>query len=183
MSGRVFMKCLLVLFIAVLVAAPASAQIFAGTFTGFHELGTNLAILTDGTGTIRLVLDRNAQTLTYTLTYSGLTSNVTQAHIHFGRNHNAGGVFVFFCTNLTPPAGVPVPPPCPVTGGTVTGTLRAADVIGLPGQHVSAGDFNALVRIITNNAGYANVHTQNFQAGEIRAEVRRVRRDDDGDHQ
>jgi len=181
MSGRVLMRSLLVIVIAVLAAAPANAQIFAGTFSGFHELGaapgSTGAILTEGIGTIHLVLDANAQTLTYTMTFSGLTSPVTQSHIHFGRDHNAGGVFVFLCTNLANgPAGTPA---CPAGGGTVTGTLTPASVVAVAGQNIHAGDFDAVVRIIRNNAGYANIHTTNFPAGEIRAEVRRVRQDRD----
>ena len=181
MSGKVLARALLVISMATLTAAPASAQKFAGTFSGFHELGAlnsqTGAILTDGTGTIHLVLDTNAQTLTYTLTYSGLTSNVTQSHIHFGRDHDAGGIFVFLCTNLgNGPAGTPA---CPATGGTVTGTLTPASVVAVPAQHISAGDFNAVVSVLANKAAYANIHTVNFPAGEIRAEVRRQHKDND----
>ena len=38
--------------------------------------------------------------LTFKLTYSGMSSPVTQAHVHFGRVHVAGGIIAFFCSNL-----------------------------------------------------------------------------------
>ena len=183
MSGKLLARSLLVMVIAVLAAAPANAQKFAGTFSGFHELGalnaSTGAILTNGTGTIHLVLDTTGQTLTYTMTFSGLTSDVTQSHIHFGRNHNAGGIFVFLCTNLgNGPAGTPA---CPATGGTVTGTIPPASVLAVPSQNITAGDFNAVISALTNKTAYANIHTMKFPAGEIRAEVRRQHKDDDGE--
>ena len=60
---------------------------------------------------------------TYTLTYSGLTSPVTQAHIHFGKVHVAGrhhGLAVPDYRQRQPDAGTPF---CPTAGGTVTGTI------------------------------------------------------------
>jgi hypothetical protein len=150
---------------------------FSARLSGFQELGglnaETGAILTDGTGTLQLDLDKNSAN--YTLTYSGLTSNVTQTHIHFGKVHVPGGVMVFFCTNLgNGPAGTPV---CPPTGGTVTGTWTAASVIAMPGQNVPAGNFDALVDALTSNTAYANVHTVNFPAGEIRGQVRKSEKD------
>jgi hypothetical protein len=123
-----------------------------------------------GQGTLDLVLNRNASTASYTLTYSNLTSNVLQAHIHFGKVHVPGGIFVFLCTNLgNGPAGTPA---CPSAGGTVSGTLTAASVVAVPTQNIPAGNFDALVDILTSNTAYANVHTQNFPGGEIRGQVR-----------
>jgi hypothetical protein len=127
------------------------------------------AILTDGEGSLRLNLDERNQTLNYTLTYSDLTSNVTQAHIHFGKIHVAGGIFVFLCSNLgNGPAGTPA---CPAAGGTVSGTISAAGVLAVPGQNITAGDFDAVIQIITSDTAYANVHTVRFPAGEIRGQV------------
>jgi hypothetical protein len=100
-----------------------------------------------------------------------LSSPVTQSHIHFGKKHMAGGVMVFFCSNLaTAPAGTQ---PCPASGGTVTGTLSAVNVLALAGQNVPAGEFQALADALESDTAYANIHTSNFPAGEIRGEVRR----------
>lgn len=182
-------NCLATAFTAaavlLLASVPANGQKFSGKFSGFNEVGAlnaeTGAILSDGTGTLKLTLDKSAGTITYELTYSGLSSNVLQSHIHFGRVHTPGGIMVFLCTNLgNGPAGTPA---CPPTGGTVTGTITAADVLGVPGQNISAGDFDAVTDALFNNAAYGNIHTNNFKAGEIRAEIRRQQDNDDGsDH-
>lgn len=157
-----------------LSAAPAYAEHFSTRLSGFQELP---ALMSDGKGTLDLHLDRHAQTISYTLTFSGLSAPVTQSHIHFGKVHVAGSIVVFFCSNLgNGPAGTQA---CPAAGGTVTGTISAADVLPVAAQHFPAADFNALVRAITSDTAYANVHTTNFPAGEIRGQIRRGDRDDD----
>jgi hypothetical protein len=152
----------------VLVTATAGAsdvQRFHAVFSGFNEVPP---ILSEGKATLDLTLDRKAKTLTFTLTYSNLSSSVIQSHIHFGKVHVNGSVVVFFCSNAT---GAPTPNTCPVNGGTVTGTLTASDVLSVPGQNISAGDFDAIEDALESNTAYANIHTANFPAGEIRGQV------------
>jgi hypothetical protein len=163
--------------ITVVPAARASqhTEEFRAVFSGFNEVGAlnaqSGAILSEGTATLVLKLDRAAQTVSYTLEYSGLSAAVTQSHVHFGKVHMAGGVMVFFCSNLaTAPAGTQ---PCPASGGTVTGTLSAANVLAIAGQNVPAADFGALVDALESDTAYANIHTSSFPAGEIRGEIRR----------
>ena len=66
----------------VLSSIPVNAQEFSGKFSGFNEVGSlnaeTGAILSEGQGTIKLKLDRSSQTITYELTYSGLSSSVLQ---------------------------------------------------------------------------------------------------------
>lgn len=161
----------------VLSAAAARAEQFSAKFSGFEEVGglgagETGAILSDGTGTLDLNLDRSTNTLAFTLTYSGLTS-VTQSHIHFGKRRVAGGIMVFFCSNLaSPPPGTQ---PCPANAGTVSGTITAASVIGPTAQNVTPGDFDALTDALTSNTAYGNIHTTKFPAGEIRGQIHRVR--------
>ena len=160
------------------LAAPAMSadtEEFHAVLSGFNEVGAlnaqSGAIFTAGRGTLELTLDRSAQTLSYKLEYSGLSAAVLQSHIHFGKVHMAGGIMVFFCSNLgNGPAGTPA---CPATGGTVTGTLTPFSVVGPVAQHVAFGDWDALVAALESHTAYANVHTSNFPAGEIRGEVRR----------
>jgi len=137
--------------------------------------------LTDGAGTANLVLNKMAATVTYTLTYSNVgltppqTGTVSQAHIHFGKTRDSGGILVFFCTNVgVPPTftGGTKVQACPANSGTVSGTWKAADVQAIPGQNVSAGDFNALVAALESETAYANVHTiPHYAGGEIRGQV------------
>jgi hypothetical protein len=153
-------------------ASAADVENFHAVLSGFSEVP---AVLSEGQGTLDLRLDRSAKTLTYTLTFSNLSAPVTQSHIHLGKVHVAGGVMVFFCTNLNNgPAGTPA---CPASGGTVTGTITAASVVGPTAQNVTAGDFDALEDALETNTAYANIHTTAFPAGEIRGEVRRADRD------
>jgi hypothetical protein len=162
-----------------LSAAPAWADRdndrFSAKFSGFEEVGgvgaaQTGAILSGGTATLDLELDRQNQLLNFTLDYSGLNATVTQAHIHFGKRHVGGGIIVFFCSNLgNGPAGTQA---CPASG-TVTGTITAADVVGPTAQGVAAGNFNALVEALDNHTAYGNIHTTAFPAGEIRGQIRR----------
>jgi hypothetical protein len=176
----------LAVILAILAAGPALAQEYKARLNGFFEIGalTNSvtalpnhtgAILTNGTGKLTLDVDQNSAM--YSLTYSGLTSNVTQAHLHFGKVHVAGGIYVFLCTNLgNGPAGTP---PCPPAGGTVTGTITPASILAVPTQNITAGDFGALLAALGSNTTYVNVHTMKFPAGEIRGQAQRNNDDED----
>jgi hypothetical protein len=159
---------------APLAAAGSRVEEFSAVFSGFNEVGAlnaqSGAILSDGKATLQLRLNRADQSISYELKYSGLGTAVTQAHIHFGKVHMAGGVMVFFCSNLpNPPAGTQ---PCPASG-TVSGTITAASVIGPSAQGVTAGDFQAIVDALESDTAYGNIHTAAFPAGEIRGEIRR----------
>jgi hypothetical protein len=168
------MRCKLFASAALLVApfmlfgTPANAEEFTAKMVGFHEAPTSI-FSANGQGTLHLDLDKKARTITFKETFSGLSSPVTQSHIHLGEIHTAGGVTVFFCTNLN---NAPVQP-CPAGGGTITGTITAGNVIGLPAQGLPAGDFDALVELLESRSGYVNVHTTNFPAGEIRGQIHR----------
>jgi hypothetical protein len=138
---------------------------FTAKLSGFNEVPP---IQTNGTGTVRLTVNKDS--ITYRETFSGLTSNTTQSHLHFGQRAVNGGVFVFLCSNLgNGPAGTPA---CPLNGGTVTGTITAASFIAVAAQNVTAGDFQGALRIIRAGDAYANVHSANFPAGEIRGQVK-----------
>jgi CHRD domain-containing protein len=161
-------------------ATCANAQNFHAKFSGFNELGAlnaeTGAILSKGQATIALKLNKQLKTLNYTLTYSNLEAPITQAHIHFGKVHVPGGIFLFLCSNLgNGPAGTPLCPP----SGTVSGMLTGGSVLAVPGQNITAGDFDAVTDILLSNSAYANIHTQRFPAGEIRGQIRRD--DDQGD--
>jgi CHRD domain len=91
-------------------------------------------------------------------------------HSKSGKQRN-GGVSVFLCSNAPAP---PVPTPlCPATGGSVSGTLAAADVIGPAGQGIEPGEIDELIDAIGAGATYVNVHTNDFPGGEIRGQIGR----------
>jgi hypothetical protein len=146
--------------------ADEGATTFAASLSGFNEVPP---ILTNGSGTLHVTIHRN-NTLTFTETFSNLTSPVTQSHFHFAQRGVNGGVFLFICTNLgNGPAGTPA---CPAGGGSVTRTVGAADIVGgAAAQNLAAGDFAGAVRVIRSGDSYVNVHTTRFPAGEIRGQV------------
>ena len=160
-----------VLGLTVTVAnAGDGATRFAAHMSGFNEVAP---IFTDGNGTFRATVNGNQ--LTYTETFGGLTSNVTQSHIHFAQKGVNGAIFLFLCSNLgNGPAGTPA---CPAGGGTVTRTVSAADILGVASQNVPAANFAAALRILRSGDAYVNVHTTSFPGGEIRGQVRAT--DDD----
>src|SRR5580765_3687636 len=184
MSRRLWACTTLAAFMLLLLSVPARAQEFSAKFSGFQEVGglgagETGAILSTGKATLKLTLDKNAQTLTYTLTYSGLT-NVLQSHIHFGKKHVAGGIMVFFCSNLgNGPAGTPTCPDDTSGEVTVTGTITAAGVVGPTAQNILPGDFAGVVAALASNTAYGNIHTKQFPAGEIRGQVHAERRHKD----
>jgi hypothetical protein len=166
-----------------LISHAKALEKFHAVLSGFEEIGAlgageTGAIFSPGKGTLDLVLDDELHTLSFTLTYSGLSAPVLKAHIHFGKEHVAGGVMVFFCTSDptdTPPPGTQK---CTSPSATVTGTLTAGSVVGPTKQNVPVGDFDAVVAALRSNTAYANIHSDNFPSGEIRGQVRRPK--DDG---
>jgi len=134
--------------------------------TGFQEVVPKLS---PGSGRFEATV--NGSSLTYTLTYTQLSSPVIMAHIHFGQPAVNGSIFLWLCQSATNPgpAGTPT---CPPNGGTVSRTVTAADIQGVPSQNLVAGDFAGVLSIIESGDAYVNVHTINFGGGEIRGAVR-----------
>ena len=135
--------------------------------TGFQESPPKLS---PSTGTFEATVI--GSTLSYTLTYTKLSSPAFMAHIHFAQPAVNGGVFLWLCGSSTAPgpAGTPT---CPPDGGTVSRSgVTAADIQGLSTQNLTAGDFAGAMRIITSGDAYVNVHTNLFMGGEIRGFVR-----------
>ena len=160
--------------LVVLALAVASIALASGLHHGHGRFGTRLSgfnevppILSNGKASVRITI--NGSSLTYQLKLSGaFSSNVTQSHLHFGEPGVNGGIFLFLCSNLgNGPAGTPA---CPQQG-TVTRTVTAGDFISIAAQNVPAASFDSAVRILRSGDTYANVHTVNFPAGEIRGQV------------
>ena len=164
-----------------LVSAVLSALVLTGTLqaqdwdrndslradlSSFNQVPS---VLAGGRGKFEAEVN-NDGTISYSLTYSGMSSQVVQAHIHFGASLTNGGVAVFLCGGAKPA--------CPASG-TVTGTITAADVSVLPvtngdsviPQGIQPGDLAGLIKAIRHGDTYVNVHTTTFPSGEIRGRV------------
>ena len=126
-------------------------------------------ISTNGSGRFQARIDDRLDQITWRLSYTGLEGAVQQAHIHFGGKAQSGGISVFLCTNLgNGPAGTQA---CPAAPATITGTIRAADVIGPVPQSLTPGQYDDFVKAIRNGTTYVNVHSSLFPGGEIRAQL------------
>ena len=147
---------------------PAAAETVHAKLTGYEEVPV---IATAATGDLRLRIHGSDNEIDYSLSYEGLEGDVRQAHIHFGQAGVAAGISVWLCgTALNPgPAGTPA---CPASGGSVSGTLTAANVVGPAGQLLAAGDMEELIRAIRAGVAYGNVHSSVATGGEIRGQLR-----------
>jgi CHRD domain len=127
------------------------------------------AVFANSHGNFRAKINEDGS-ISFVLSYEGMSSQVTQAHIHFGASKTNGGVMVFLC-------GGPKPA-CPASG-MVTGTISAADVSVLPAtngdsvipQGIAPGDLAGLLTAIRTGNAYVNVHTEVFPSGEIRGQI------------
>ncbi len=120
-------------------AAPASLDV---ALSGAQQVPP---LQTPGSGTARLTYDPSTRVVTWSITYSGLSSPVTMAHFHGPAPEGKNAPVVIWLTRRNAPG------PSPITGQA---TLTPAQ----------AGQF-------TKGLWYINVHTQDNPAGEIRGQV------------
>lgn len=134
--------------------------------SGFQEVP---ALSTTGHGTFRAMVDTQANTITYKLSYDALEAAVTQSHVHFGQKGVSAGVSFFLCSNLgNGPAGTQA---CPAPPAEITGVITPDLVIGPAGQGIEPGAFAEIVAAMKDGTAYANVHSTKYPAGEIRGQL------------
>jgi hypothetical protein len=156
-----------------LLAAPLAysgdgAENFSARLLGDSEVPP---INSAGSADFRMVI---GSTITFSLTFTGLSSNLALAHLHFAPTNVSGGVMIFLCGGGGQPA-------CPAaTHGTITGTITAANVTGPVPQGIAPGDLTSALEAVREGLSYANMHTVNFGSGEIRGQVRRDEEEDAG---
>jgi len=142
---------------------------------GHHEVPAVLSPNAEGTFTA--VIDDDAQTIHYELTFTGLQSPVTQSHIHIAQPDVNGSIVVWFCQTAGVPDPVnPATQQCPVNGGTIVGTIVPSDIRaqatqGLPAALSPSDKFDRVVAAIRSGNAYANVHTVQSPGGEIRGQI------------
>ncbi len=146
--------------------------------TGDNTISTRLkgvqevpSVISAAKGRFKAHIDERAGAIDFELSYSGLEGEVRQAHIHVGQRGANGGISVFLCQTAANPDPTGFAAQC-VQSGTVTGVLRAANVIGPAGQGVAAMEFSALIDAIRAGVAYANVHSTKFPGGEVRGQLR-----------
>lgn len=112
-----------------------------------------------GTGAATFVYTTATDSLSYNVSFSGLTSPATVSHIHFGLPGINGPVILPFTA----------PGPLPVTSGSFSGTLTSADLIPSPGNGINT--FADAITAIQNGQTYINLHTSGLPGGEIRGQI------------
>ena len=150
---------------AAIPAAAAHEVEYATTLSGISEIPTNPS---PGTGNALITIDFDTLMMDVNVTFGGLTSNTTAAHIH--------------CCTVTPgSANVGVATVLPsftdfplgVTSGTYDHTFDMADASSYNPAFVTAqgsvsNAFNALVAGMASGNAYLNIHTEMSPGGEIR---------------
>jgi hypothetical protein len=146
-------------------AGGGKTNLSADMLTGYQE-STPAAVSSPASGTFEASIDDDAQSISFTLTYTGLTAPITVSHIHLGDRAQNGGISAFIC-------GGGAQPNCPAssTSGTITGTITAANVTGPAAQGIAPGEWQELVDAMRAGATYINVHDSTFPAGEIRGQI------------
>lgn len=141
--------------IALLAAVPAVAvaaeEMFGATLGGDKEVPP---VTTTASGSATVTISDDGSSITYSVTYSGLSGDLAASHIHLGASGTNGGI-------LFPLAHGPSP---------FSGTLTSADL-------TATGDVStyeqALAAIRAGNT-YVNLHTAANAGGEIRGQLARI---------
>ena len=152
---------------------------------GYQEVNS---ISTAGFGSFHMKIAKDGESVDYTLSYRGLESAVTQAHIHFAQRSVNGGIAVWLCDGVAGVAPDPPGPParpvaempiCPLaSGGSVSGTFTRNDLLNAGGRGLGPGtgvgnerEWDEFLAAIKVGHTYANVHTVTFGGGEIRGQI------------
>lgn len=128
------------------------AETFTAYITSAQEVPANAST---ATAYARVFLDEAAGTISFTVTFSGLSSNQTAAHIHAPGAIGANGAAVI---TLGTPGG---------TSNTISGSSPISPT---------------LIAQMRSHLAYINIHSANFPNGEIRGQLAQKRPVDyDGD--
>jgi hypothetical protein len=142
--------------------SPPAKIIYTATLTGAAERPT--AITTTATGSWRGELDPQTNTMTYTLSYTGLSANSNLAHIHAQSDASTTANVVLNFANFAGSTTF-------FTPGSTSGS--AAGVVNMSGGTVQGlsitGD--SLKKAMDAGMAYVNVHTTAHTGGEIRGQI------------
>jgi hypothetical protein len=147
--------------------AQGQTKRLSATLVGTNEVPT---LVSTGHGAFVAQVASDDSEFTYDLSFDNLEGNVTQSHIHLGALSTNGGIMIWLCGTATNPgpAGTPA---CPSPGGSVQGTVSAANVVGPAGQGVAAGEWERALHALRSGVSYVNVHSNKYPGGEIRGQV------------
>jgi hypothetical protein len=124
--------------------------------------GSSAGVSSTASGTWTGTLDPSTNILSWTMTYTGLTTNSNASHIHAqaGTNTTAGVVLNF----ATFPGSTIT---LGATSGTASGSINLTT--GITTGLSITGD--SLLKAINAGQAYVNVHSDQYKAGEIRGQI------------
>jgi len=146
-------------FVATLACGGSnSANTFVAQLAGANETPP---VTTTATGTATFT--RNAGTVSYNVSATGLSANATGAHIHIGPTTQAGPIIVDI-NALTPAVG---------TSPSMTGTFTEANIKNPTSPPLSTpiATMDQLFDAIRAGNAYFNIHTTAHTGGEIRGQL------------
>jgi len=175
---KTFVLTALVLAIgAGLAWAHSNSRFIREHLNGVQEVPV---VSTTGTGTFRAEISKDGDEIEYTLSFSNLEGDVRQSHIHIAPEQNTGAIVLWLCQTAAnaAPAGTN-PPQCfnalageSPRNNTVSGVLRASDVIPQLTNGIAANELAEVLALIRAGKSYVNVHSSMSPAGEIRSQIR-----------
>jgi hypothetical protein len=141
---------------------PASNIVkFTGTLTSNQENPTNSS---PGTGAFLATLDTVTNVFTYSVTFQGMTSNVTVGHIHGPAAATA---------NASPILNFGTLPGATFTTGATSGTAHGVTTLNAANQLTATINGDSLKKLLLAGLTYANIHTSQNGGGEIRLQLTR----------
>lgn len=132
---------------------------FRATLSGASEVPANA---TTGTGLFTATLDTSTNVFSYDLTFSGLTSNVNNGHIH---GPAAVGVNSGTTINFNTLAGATF------SFGQTSGAGRGTITLSPSTQVTATINGDSLRKLLFAGLTYINIHTVNNGGGEVRGQV------------
>lgn len=142
------------------VTAPVSKIVtFKATMNGASEVPANTST---GTGTFTATLDTSTNIFTYDIVFSGLTSNVSNGHIHGPAAATAtAGTTINFNTW----------PGAQFSFGVPAGTAHGVATLTAATQITTTVNGDSLKKLLFAGLTYANIHTTQNLGGEIRGQI------------
>jgi CHRD domain len=144
--------------------------------TGVQEVPV---VSTTGSGTFRAEISKDGDEIEYTLSFRNLEASVRMAHIHIAPEQNTGPIVLWLCQTAAfpAPAGTNSPQCFNALAGesprtnTVSGVLRASDVVPQLTNGIAANELDEVLALIRAGKSYVNVHSDMSPGGEIRSQI------------
>jgi hypothetical protein len=146
-----------ILLVLALAPVALAAESFTAQLSGENQVPP---LDVEGSGEATVTISDDEQSVSWDVTYSGLTGAPAAGHIHIGAAGANGPVMIPFAT---------------VTETGTSGTFNAADYAG--GEGLPA-DWDGVLEAIRSGNTYVNIHTEANPGGEIRGQLRGMPRTD-----